>query len=316
TGSNTQTAVIKLCDDIRLGIDELKVTVAVFFDFSKAFDSVNHKRLLRKLLYMNFDDKALEWVRSYLGQRGQSVQSNGRFSQWREVLNGVPQSSVLGPLLFSLYISDLAKSLKCQYIFYADDLVIYLSCHPSEINDHVALLNNEIAKIINWCKLICLKLNASKTKAVIFGSRHRVGSDACVSAEKIVVDDCIIPYVESVEYLGVIIDNVLAWEDQVTKICNQAMRTLAQLKISNEVFNEQLRIKLVTTLIFPIFDYCSAALTNISNTLQLKLQRKMNSCVRFIYKISKLEHVTPFYKKLGWLKLSARRDYFIACLFF
>lgn len=265
---------------------------------------------------MNFDDKALEWVRSYLAQRRQSVHSNGRFSQWREVLNGVPQGSVLGPLLFSLYISDLAKSLNCQYIFYADDLVICSSCHPSEINDYVAMLNNEIAKIINWCKLNCLKLNASKTKAVTFGSRHRVGSDACVSAEKIVANDCIVSYMESVKYLGVIIDNVLTWEDQVTKICNQAMRTLAQLKISNEVFNEQLRIKLVTTLIFPIFDYCSAALTHISNNLQLKLQRKLNSCVRFIYKNSKLEHVTPFYKKLGWLKLGARRDYFIACSFF
>ncbi|CAD6230295.1 GSCOCG00006742001-RA-CDS [Cotesia congregata] len=263
-GLNTQTALIKLCDDIRLGIDESKVTIAVFFDFSKAFDSVNHKRLLQKLLSMNFSDNAIEWIRN--------------------VLNGVPQGSVLGPLLFN-----------------------------------IALLNSEIEKIVKWCDLNCLKLNASKTKAIIFGSRLKVvtvSSDSCINAENILVDNSVIPYVNTVKYLGVILDNNLSWEHQVLKTCNQAMKTLAQLKINNEIFNEQLRVKLVTTLIFPIFDYCCAAFTNMSKKLLLRLQRKMNSCVRFIFKLSRYEHVTPYYNKLWWLKLSKRRDYFIACLFF
>lgn len=101
-GLNTQTAVIKLCDDIRLAIDEQKVTIAVFFDLNKAFDTVSHQRLLRKLLSMNFSDEAAGWIRSYLSQRSQSVRYNNNSSAWREVLNGVPQGSVLGPLLFTL----------------------------------------------------------------------------------------------------------------------------------------------------------------------------------------------------------------------
>ncbi|CAG5082095.1 Protein of unknown function [Cotesia congregata] len=149
-----------------------------------------------------------------------------------------------------------------------------------------------------------------------FDSRIKVSSDVCLSAENIVVAGSVIPYVKTVKYLGVVIDNTLSWEHQVTKMCIQAMSSLAQLKISNEVFNRQLRIKLVTTIIFPIFDYCCAAFTNMSKKLQMRLQRKMNSCVRFIFKLSRYEHVTPYYKQLSWLKLSTRRDYFIACLFF
>lgn len=213
-------------------------------------------------------------------------------------------------------IADLAKIINCHYLLYADDLVIYLSCNPGEVTDTVARLNNEIRRIVKWCELNYLRLNYSKTRVIIIGSRLKVSSDACLSADNIVVADCVIPYVKTVKYLGVIIDSTLSWEYQVTNVCNQAMRSLAQLKISNEVFSERLRIKLVTTIIFPIFDYCSAVFTNMSNKLQMRLQRKMNSCIRFIFKLSRYEHVTPYYKRLGWLKLSSRRDYFIACLFF
>ncbi|CAD6216266.1 GSCOCG00011325001-RA-CDS, partial [Cotesia congregata] len=208
-----------------------------------------------------------------MSQRRQSVRHDNSNSAWREVLNGVPQGSVLGPLLFMIYITDLPKILNCQHLLYADDLVIYLSCHLDEINGLVARLNEEIGRIVDWCKLNCLRLNASKTKSIIIGSRIKVSSDVCLSAENIVVAGSVIPYVKTVKYLGVVIDNTLSWEHQVTKMCNQAMSSLAQLKISNEVFNRQLRIKLVTTIIFPIFDYCCAAFTNMSKKLQMRLQK-------------------------------------------
>lgn len=245
-----------------------------------------------------------------------SVRSNNDTSMWRNVLSGVPQGSVLGPLLFVLYISDLSKKLNCQYLFYADDLVIYLSSELIQIGENVGLLNSEIEKIVKCCELNCLKSNALKTKAIIFGSRQKVNDDACMNAENVLVNDTIIPYVNTVKYLEVILDNTLSWEQQVLKICNRTMKTLAQLKINNEIVNEQLRIKLVTTLIFPIFDYCCAAFNNISKKLLNRPQRKLNSCVRFIFKLSIYENVTPYYNKLGWLKLNKRRDYFIACLFF
>lgn len=99
-------------------------------------------------------------------------------------------------------------------------------------------------------------------------------------------------------------------------VCSRAMRVLAQLKVNNEIFNEKLRIKLVTTLIFPIFDYCSVAYCNITSNLQMRLQRKMNSCVRYIFRVARVEHITPYFRRLGWLKLGDRRNYFMACLFY
>ncbi|CAD6215170.1 GSCOCG00011174001-RA-CDS [Cotesia congregata] len=258
-GLNTQTAVINLCDDIRSAINASEVTVAVFFDLSKAFDSVNHKRLLQKLLSMNFSTDSIKWIRSYLTQRKQQVFANECASSWRNVLNGVQQGSVLGPLLFSLYISDLSQQLSCRYLLYADDLVIYLPCHPEQINDCVAALNAEIVKIVEWCNINYLKLNASKTKAVIFGIKVKINCNNCKYADCIRVNDCVIHYDTTIKYLGVLIDSTLTWENQVMSVCNRAMRVLAQLKINNEIFNEKLRIKLVTTLIFPVFDYCCAA---------------------------------------------------------
>lgn len=108
-GLNTQTAVIKLCDDIRLAINESKVTIAIFFYLSKAFDSVNHKRLLHKLLPMNFSNNTINWIESYLTDRKQSVVVDGKTSYLREIVNDVPHCSVLGPLLFSIYVTDLTN---------------------------------------------------------------------------------------------------------------------------------------------------------------------------------------------------------------
>lgn len=139
---------------------------------------------------------------------------------------------------------------------------------------------------------------------MIFGSRVKINCNDCKYADCIRVNDCIIHYDTTIKYLGVLIDSTLTWEDQVMSVCNRVMRVLAQLKINNEIFNEKLRIKLVTTLIFSVFDYCCAAYCNITNDLQMRSQREMNCCVRYIYKIAKVEHITPYFKRMGWLKLS------------
>ncbi|CAG5073082.1 Protein of unknown function [Cotesia congregata] len=143
--------------------------------------------------------------------------------------------------------------------------------------------------ISEWCAKNKLNLNCNKTKAVIFGTPHRVAELESVSVPCIAVDSNVIGYYKSVKYLGVILENTLTWSLQFTNMCNKSMRTLAQLKMNGGIFNLQLRKKLVSTLIFPIFDYCAAIYTD--NTRQ-------------------------YYKDLHWLTLKTRREFFLACFIY
>ncbi|CAL1671726.1 unnamed protein product [Lasius platythorax] len=148
-GFSTQTALLRVLDSMREAVDKRMVTVMVLFDFSKAFDRVCHGRLLDKLRRLKFSKPVIQWFRAYLRGRKQAVRdSNGNTSSWCQLSCGVPQGSVLGPLLFSLYLSDFREVIGCcEYSYYADDLLIYLSGPPDRINESITQMNKEIDAI-------------------------------------------------------------------------------------------------------------------------------------------------------------------------
>ncbi|XP_077265150.1 uncharacterized protein LOC143899065 [Temnothorax americanus] len=148
---STQTALIRILDDIKLAADRRKVTIAVLFDFSKAFDNVCPHRLIKKLRRLGFANLTLKWLCSYLTGREQVVRDPSGMSSDRPVHQGVPQGSVLGPLLFLLYLLDFSGILKhCKYQFYADDLVIYLHVQPGLFADAIARINKDIKRVVQW----------------------------------------------------------------------------------------------------------------------------------------------------------------------
>jgi hypothetical protein len=243
--------------------------------------------------------------------------SQDQKSRWANILTGVPQGSVLGPLLFLIYLFDLPKVLQyCTYVMYADDIQLYIHF---PLNDYENCLNKMICDLINtivYCEQHNLILNVSKTQAIILGTQRFLTMLDSMSPPPLIVNECVIPFSDSVKNLGVVIDKTLSWTEQCIMLVQKVFSTLAQLRRTVSFIPTNIRKMLVSSLIMPHLDYCSVLLTDISDGNNLKLQRLQNSCVRFITGASRYEHITPYYKELGMLKLQERRTVAIAVMIF
>ena len=315
-GYSTQTVLLRLVDDVRAAMDNRLVTVLVLFDFSKAFDLVDHDLLFLKLRQKGCSDQVVNWFRSYLSGRQQAVKDpNGNISSWLNVETGVAQGSVLGPMTFSVFLDNLPKILKfCLYLLYADDLQIYLHGPVSEINELLSQVNSDIQAVFNWSTANKLYFNSAKTKIIILGTRNQLNSIDYSTLPQIKIGDTTIPYVRSATNLGVLMDETLSWSSHVSQTVRRVWFTLRQIRHSKSILSVDLRRQLVLSLIVPIFDYCCLLLTNLTMSDEKKLQTAFNSCVRFIFGLRRGTSVSPYFTRLGWLRIVARRRYFLCCL--
>ena len=178
--------------------------------FSKGFDTINHEILRQKLQHYGIRDTALVWIKSYLEGRTQFVQFGSHRSYPRKILCGVPQSSILGPLLFIIYINDLPNvSSLTQSLLFADDTSIFRS--HKDANHLVSIVNNELAKIIIWLKVNKLSLNLTKTNFMIFHPRqNKVNVNVPLTLENTVIKQ-----VTETKFLGVLIDQHLSWKPHI-----------------------------------------------------------------------------------------------------
>lgn len=316
TGYNTQSALLRLTDDIRRAIDERRVTILILFDFTKAFDTIRHSILLKKLRDIGFSSNALTLIHSYLSGRSQMVINDDATLTAPQPNNcGVPQGSVLGPLLFSLFVNDIATSLKySKHLIFADDTQIYLNCYPSQIHQALALAALDATAIADYAATNGLTLNIAKSKVLIIGSAPLVKEIYSSALPPIVINGVALPYVSEALNLGVILRSDLSWRGHVTKISQKVHLSLFKLKHHKHSLSRQLRIKLVTTLIFPIFDYCCLVYNDLTNELDTKLQVLLNNCIRFIFDLRRDVHITPYRLQLNWLTVKNRRLYFLGCL--
>jgi hypothetical protein len=308
-GHSTTTALLKVADDLRQGIDQKKINLLVLLDFSKAFDCVHHELLIVKMKKMGFSDHALLWFNDYLNERFQRVLvDSNTFSNWLIPETSVPQGSVLGPLLFALYINDISSVLlNCKYHLYADDVQLYIQFPISHCLKAINDMNSDLNRIIEYSKGHNLKLNVEKTQPIMIGSPAYIKRIVSDGIHDITMNGITVPLCASVKNLGVIFDSYLCWEPYVFDVIKRVFQRIAQIRRNMDMMPLEIRKTIVRTLLMPIFDYASPLFSNISQTLSVKIQRAQNACVRFITGGRKYDHVTPIFKELGMLKLNDRR---------
>ena len=214
---STQDAVTYFTDCIRKGIDEGCVTAAVFVNFRKAFESVNHQLLLKKLPGYGIKNRGLRWFKNYLTSRCQSVVNGGAQSAPQQIKSGVPQGSILGPILFSIYINDLPNCLlQSKILLYADDTVLFHA--DSNIGNISTVLNKDLKLLQSWTHLNKLCIHPVKTECVLFGTQQRIAS-ATLSNEpfSLFLVDKPINQAKHYKYLGVLIDANLNFKQHVVR---------------------------------------------------------------------------------------------------
>ena len=213
SGMSTEYAVNALLDNIVNTLENKEYGVCILLDFAKAFDTVNHEILLKKLDHYGMRGVAQQWLRSYLSNRMQCTEVGDSQSELEIIRWGVPQGSVLGPLLFLIYINDIVNSSNIfKFILFADDTSLYYSCKNVQALE--SIMNQELSKISEWLSANRLSLNVGKSKLLYFTNNNRT----VLQNINIKINDQILAEVSSAKYLGVYIDNKLQWDSHINAI--------------------------------------------------------------------------------------------------
>lgn len=304
---STATALIKITNDIAHNIDNSEVTFMVLLDYSKAFDVINTDLLLSKLSYYGCSENVLKWFTSYLVQRSQLVKLGTDLSNETKITHGVPQGSILGPLLFSIFTSDLPAVLseEVKLHMYADDTQVYMSCNTHFVNSTICKINDNLKLIEDWSAENGLILNPNKSMAICVGSKTNCAKSIQNQTVDLKICETVIEVKEKVKNLGVIIDQNLSFEQHVNKIISVCYYKLKSLYKFKNLLPSDTKWKIVNSLVLSHLNYCSSVYYNfLNNSLKNRLQVLQNSCFRFAFSVNYRDHITPFYIEKNILKLN------------
>ena len=309
---STETALIKVFNDVLSELDSQNVMCLVLLDLSAAFDTVDHEIILQRLnLSQGLDDDILSWIKSYLSDRTQRVSIKGHYSQPRHLLCGMPQGSKFGPRFYNKYTEPLGKLLipLLYYHFYADDTQLLKSLNPrsaTDIASGIQCLENAIKLVSDWMYQNKLQLNCDKTEFLIFGSKPNI-TKANIHSIKVCEDT--IKTVKQARNLGVIMDDNLSMIphiNQVVKACRFHLRSIWQIR---KYLSEDIAKIIVHSLVISKLDYCNSTLINLPDKAIRRLQLVMNEAARLVTLTPRRNHITPALKRLHWLPVKARIHY-------
>ncbi len=311
-GHSTETALLHVVSDAKVAMDNKKGTLLVLIDLSAAFDTIDHSILINRLQQrFGFDGTVLAWLRSYLKDRTQKVVIGDSASDPAELTQGVPQGSVLGPLLFSLYvqpIGDIVRNHELGYHHYADDLQLALTYYLNHTSLQASLRRIElcIAEIKNWMALNYLSMNDGKTEFLPIAPKSAA---PLLDGVTVRVGDALVPAATSVRNLGAHLDRHLDMTTHVSMVISSCYLQLWHIRQINKYLPRKTRERVVNALVTPRIDYCNSLLHGMSETNFNRLQVLQNDAARLIFGLPRWERATPIRQELHWLPVRQRVEY-------
>ena len=315
---SVETLLLNVSNFILQEMDRGNVTAVILLDLSSAFDTVNHTILLNTLRSLGVKGQAYEWFKSYLSCHSQAVRVKGCKSGTMPLNCGVPQGSVGGPTLFSIYLIGLGHILrqhKINYHIYADDIQLYISFKPNQADALLALshLKNAMNDVHSWLNSHSLKLNSAKSEFLLFGSKTQLSK---IDINSISFSGMTINVSQTCRNLGVMLDCNMTMSNQISSICRSVRYQLRNIGFIRKYLNRSSTEKLVHALISSRLDFGNSILFNLPQTQLSILQRLQNAAARIITLSKKHTHITPILKSLHWLQVRDRIIFKILLLTF
>jgi endonuclease/exonuclease/phosphatase family metal-dependent hydrolase len=289
---STVTQLLEVLDDWTAALDSNTSIDVIYLDFAKAFDTVPHQRLLSKLTSYGIKGKVHNWIRDFLSHRRQRVCVNGTFSGWNDVTSGIPQGSVLGPILFVIFINDMPDTIRSICKLFADDTKVYRQLHTPEDCD---ILQDDIHKLDDWSNTWLLRFNVDKCKRMHMGSNNTKYPYQMSTHSQAPMEETL-----SEKDLGVTVDPDLKFRQHISNITSKANRTVGIIRRNFDFLDADTVIKLYSALVRPQLEYANSVwapyLRKDIETLE-NVQRRATKLVPEIKHLSyteRLQHLNLF----------------------
>lgn len=301
------TAVAHITDDIIKATDNEMLTALILLDYTKAFDCVNHNVLFAIFHYIGFSENVIIFFSNYLSNRKQIVKIQNNYSEALILESGVPQGSILGPLLFSIYTCNLHSVLEhCLVHCYADDTQLYYSFSPSDIDAANTVINRDIKALVQASNNHSLILNPNKSVLMLFGSRSQ--RNRYINDLNISIEGTSLQCVTESKNLGFFLDTDLRFKKHINNCIKRAFCNLKKIYASKDLLDKKTIQMLCDSLVLSHFSYGDVVYGPCLDVItSRRIQRIQNSCIRLICGLRGREHVSHKLKEIHWLNMANRR---------
>ena len=298
----TVNQLIHIVNNIYNGLDDGKDICLVFMDISKAFDRVYHPGLLFKLRQLGNEGRLLDWFKSYLENRRQRVVINGVTSEWKFINAGVPQGSILGPILFLVYINDLVENLETMPYLFADDTSLLELIDKKHLIESFTKINRDLTRMSQWAHQWRVNFNPTKTVYMIIS--NKVNRPIYPN---LLLGNTVLTRVSEHSHLGIILNDKMTWDNHIDMITKKAAFRIDALRRIRHLVSRETKETLYKSIVRPVLEYASVIFDNTTTNLKQRLERLQYRAGVICTGALKRTPNRLLMDELGWDSLDSRR---------